>query len=354
MKVRFDKKSVARVFQSGDHVLVLLPVVGSALQAKFSGPYLVDRQLSETDYVIRTPDRRKKTCVCHINMLKKYVGRENCADPSPVVAPVASMSVIQPPYNASDDGLNDRHNSVPCARLRNYEVFSNLDVYLEHLPDSARSDIRGLIQDFPILFGDIPTQTNVIKHDIVVENHKPLKQRAYRVHPIKRDMMQKEVQYLLDHGFAVPSSNSWSSPSILVPKSDQTPRFCHDYRKVNVVTKPDSFPLSLMDDLIDRVRSAKYVTKLDLLKGYLQVPLTRRASEISAFVTPDHFLQYTVMPFGLRNAPATFQRLMNTVLCGVGDCEVYSWVQVDLNCPSNIFVINFFLQEMAYFNPNSF
>uniref|UniRef100_A0A671VWW5 Gypsy retrotransposon integrase-like protein 1 n=1 Tax=Sparus aurata TaxID=8175 RepID=A0A671VWW5_SPAAU len=70
MKVRYDKKSVARAFQSGDRVLVLLPVVGSALQAKFSGPYLVDRQLSETDYVIRTPDRRKKTRVCHINMLK--------------------------------------------------------------------------------------------------------------------------------------------------------------------------------------------------------------------------------------------------------------------------------------------
>ena len=69
--------------------------------------------------------------------------------------------------------------------------------------------------------------------------------------------------------------------------------------------------------------SAKYVTKLDLLKGYWQVPLTPHASEISAFVTPDHFLQYTVMPFGLRNAPATFQRLMNTVLRGVRNCEVY-------------------------------
>lgn len=69
--------------------------------------------------------------------------------------------------------------------------------------------------------------------------------------------------------------------------------------------------------------SAKYVTKLDLLKGYWQVPLTPRASEISAFVTPDHFLQYTVMPFGLKNAPATFQRLVNTVLSGVKKYEAY-------------------------------
>lgn len=65
------------------------------------------------------------------------------------------------------------------------------------------------------------------------------------------------------------------------------------------------------------------MTKLDLLKGYWQVPLTERAKEISAFVTPDDFLQYTVMPFGMRNAPATFQRLMNLVLSGLPFCEVY-------------------------------
>ncbi len=74
---------------------------------------------------------------------------------------------------------------------------------------------------------------------------------------------------------------------------------------------------------MDKVGSARYVTKLDLLKGYWQVPLTKRASEISAFVTPDSFLQYTVLAFGMRNAPATFQRMMHQVLSGVSDCEVY-------------------------------
>ena len=177
-------------------------------------------------------------------------------------------------------------------RLRNSEFLSNLDVHLAHLSDSARSDIGRLVQNHPTLLDNIPTQTNVLCHDI-------------------------------DDSFAVPSTSPWSSPSLLVPKSDQTPRFCNDYRKVNSITKPDSFPLPRMDDCVDRVGSAKYVTKLDLLKGYWQVPLTPRASEISAFVTPDHFLQYTVMPFGLRNAPATFQRLMSTVLRGGSNCEVY-------------------------------
>ena len=74
---------------------------------------------------------------------------------------------------------------------------------------------------------------------------------------------------------------------------------------------------------VDHVGSAKFVTKLNLLKGYWQVPLTPHTFEICAFVTPAHFLQYTVMPFWLRNAPDTFQQLMNTVLRGVKYCEVY-------------------------------
>ncbi len=78
-----------------------------------------------------------------------------------------------------------------------------------------------------------------------------------------------------------------------------------------------------MEDCVDSVGSAKFVSKLDLLKGYWQVPLTPRASEISAFVTPDSFLQYQVMAFGLQNAPATFQRLIQTVLAGVPNCRAY-------------------------------
>ena len=135
--------------------------------------------------------------------------------------------------------------------------------------------------------------------------------------------MQKEVGYLQQHGLAVPSFSAWSSPCLLVPKPDGTPRFCTDFRKINAVTKPDYFPLPRVEDCIDRVGAARYVTKLDLLKGYWQVLLTPRASEISAFVTPDSFMQYTVMAFGMRNAPATFQRLMQRVLSGVANCEVY-------------------------------
>ena len=94
----------------------------------------------------------------------------------------------------------------------------------------------------------------------------------------------------------------------MVKKSDGTFRFCTDYRKLNAVTKPDSFPLPRIEDCIDEVGAAKFVTKLDLLKGYWQVLLTERAREVSAFITPKGLFSYRAMSFGLRNAPATFQR----------------------------------------------
>ncbi len=140
---------------------------------------------------------------------------------------------------------------------------------------------------------------------------------------LSRLNLDAEVDYMLQNNIAVPSASSWASPCILVPKHDGTPRFCSDFRKLNAVTKSDSFPIPHMDDCIDQVGSAKFVSKFDLLKGYWQVPLSKRAQEVSAFTTPSGLYSYNVMPFGLKNAPATFQRLMNHVVSGLIGCSVY-------------------------------
>ena len=111
---------------------------------------------------------------------------------------------------------------------------------------------------------------------------------------------------MLQNKIIEPSSSNWSSPCILVPKPDGTYRFCTDFRRLNEITMADSFPLPRIEDCIDKIGRAKYVTTLDLLKGYWQVPLTISAKELSAFVTPQGLYQYCVMPFGMKNAPATF------------------------------------------------
>ncbi len=120
--------------------------------------------------------------------------------------------------------------------------------------------------------------------------------------------METEIGYLLENGLAEPSFSSWASPCILVKQSGGSHRFYTDYRKVNALTKLDSYPLPRIEDCIDQIGSATYISKCNLLKGYWQVPLTSRAQEISAFVIPSGLFSYKVMSFGLRNAPAMFQR----------------------------------------------
>ncbi|XP_071063128.1 uncharacterized protein [Pseudochaenichthys georgianus] len=262
MKKRYDQKAVARLFQPGDKVLVLLPVPGSALSTKFAGPYVVDKKLGETNYVIQTPDRRRPTRVCHINMLKKYCTREDQSESSKAhqvettVSPMASVSKVS--SNEDEDELVMRSATPQGARLSNTEVLADLPNYLSHLPDIQGSDIQKLIFDFACLFNDTPSQTSVLAHDVVLTNPSPIKQRAYRVNPVKREVMKREVEYLLKNGFARPSSSPWTSPCVLDTKSDGSPRFCTDFRKVNAVTVPDAHPLPLIDDCIDEIGPAQF------------------------------------------------------------------------------------------------
>ena len=141
-----------------------------------------------------------------------------------------------------------------------------------------KASIIGLVESFPALFPDLPSRTYLIEHDIDVGSALPIKQQAYRVNPRKRELLQKEVDWtegvdLLAHNHVEPSFSAWS---LLVNKPDGTFRFCTEYRRLHSVTKPDQlhYPLPRCDDCVDRVGSAKFVSKFDLLKGYSQVHFT--------------------------------------------------------------------------------
>jgi len=121
---------------------------------------------------------------------------------------------------------------------------------------------------------------------------------------------------MLAMGVIVPSQSPWAAPVVLVEKKDQTIRFCADYRRLNDVTVFDPFPMAHVEDLIEKVGSARWISTIDLTKGYWQIPLSPDAREKSAFVTTFGCFEFQVMPFGMQNAPATFMRLMRKVLDG--------------------------------------
>ena len=124
------------------------------------------------------------------------------------------------------------------------------------------------------------------------------------------DQMQKQ-------GIVQPSKSRWASQVVLVPKKDGSLCFCVDYRKLNSITRKDVHSLPRVDDIFDTFNGARYFTFLDLASGYWLMELDEHACEISVFTTYHGLYELVQMPFGLCNAPATFQRVMQAVLAGL-------------------------------------
>ena len=114
------------------------------------------------------------------------------------------------------------------------------------------------------------------------------------------------------------SPSEWAAPIVLVKKKDSTLRLCVDYHRLNAVSQTDAYPMPRIDELIDRLGDAKYITTLDLSQGFWQVPVRKEDQYKAAFTTPYGLFQFRVMPLGLQGAPATFQRMMDALLKDVG------------------------------------
>jgi len=168
-------------------------------------------------------------------------------------------------------------------------------------------------------------RTSILQHSINTEASPPIRQPVRRVPPNKKQEVGQLLEQMLKKDVIQPSSSPWAAPIVLVQKKDGSTRFCVDYRKLNSVTRKDAYPLPQITDTLDTLHGSKWFSTLDLASGYWQVEVDQLDRHKTAFCTPHGLYEFKVMPFGLCNAPATFQRLMDLMLTGLqwSSCLVY-------------------------------
>ncbi|CAF3667002.1 unnamed protein product [Rotaria sp. Silwood1] len=188
---------------------------------------------------------------------------------------------------------------------------------VEHIDDPVkRMKVFLMLHHYQQLFDDSFLQGITCKpqHAINIGSHSSLAEHPHRVSHLNRQIINNEAKKMLDNGIIEPSNSSWASPVVIVKKSDGSPSFCIDYRRLNSITQKDVYPLPRIDDVIERLNGSQIFSKLDLRSGYFQVPLAPEKRAKTAFTTPNGLWEFTRLSQRLKNSPSVFQRLMNQTL----------------------------------------
>ena len=159
----------------------------------------------------------------------------------------------------------------------------------------------------------LPPSRNIDHKIEIIPGSEPPSKATYKMSPSELDELKKIIQELLEHGFIQPSMSPYGAPVLFVKKKDGSIRMCVDYRALNKITIKNKYPLPRIDELLDRLKGAKYFSKIDLRSGYHQVRIDESDIPKTAFRTRYGHFEFLVLPFGLTNAPATFMHMMQSI-----------------------------------------
>lgn len=306
-KKHYDRKARSRSFKVGDYVLILLPTDNNKLLMHWKGPFEVVEKKSVTDYRVNV---NGKTRLFHINLLKKYNLRDEPR--SDVPTRLASCVVI----DSDGSDANGNEKLLHLLPVKATESYKNVKVN-ESLSLDQNESVIALLHEFQDVLTDVPGRTDVIQHEVQLTTNEPIRNRPYQIPYAIREAVRDEIQKMIDMDIIEPSESPYASSVVVAKKSDGSNRICIDFRKLNKVTVFDAEPMPDPEEMMAKISQSRYFSKIDLCKGYWQIPMRPQDRDLTSFLSPDGLFRFKVMPFGMSNSPATFNRLMRKVLKGL-------------------------------------
>jgi len=222
---------------------------------------------------------------------------------------------VSPLQNVSK--TTDQGHSEPSPTDQHQIILDQLD---PSVPKSTRTELQQLIQSYQDIFSHSEFDlgnTNIVQHEINTGENRPFRQQLRPKPRAHLPVIEQLVEDMQSQGIIEPCQSEWASNIVLVKKKDGNIRFCVDYRKLNDLTCKDAYPLPRIDACLDTLAGAAWYSTFDLRSGFHQVSIHPRDANKTTFTCHCGTFRFRRMPFDLTNAPATFQRLMDTVLSGL-------------------------------------
>jgi hypothetical protein len=326
-KKYYDKKAQNRVFRPGDKVLLLLSSHSNKLQLVWKGPFEVIEKVNDFDYRIQMLN---KVRMYHGNMLKKYEEREKLfADE--VLKKVKKKNDIDKEQSADKDLeqcagvavvdeeilLKDGQDvdELPVFKSQQTETFRDCKLG-EKLSETQRKELLTLLEEFQDIFSDVPGKTDLIEVDIKLERDEDIKLRPYPVPLALREELGAEIDSMLKLDIIEPSNAKYASPLVMIKKSDGKYRICTDYRRLNKLISTQQEHINNIEEIWARMHDSTWYSKMDLSKGFWQLPLKEECRDVTSFISPRGLFRYKFLPFGLSVSPAWFAKMMRKLLEG--------------------------------------